>query len=140
MITEIPDPACVGASSPFANSIKNARAAFDAKFTPSTTFQTTSTPAHIRGVGFWDTVHGQNGVAPNGIELHPVLDISFGPTPTPTPTPTPSTSPPPGGELITDGGFELAEASGNAAPGWTATPTFPDATSSRPRGRTRTAE
>jgi hypothetical protein len=29
----------------------------------------------IRGVGFWDEIHGQTGVAPNGIELHPVLSI-----------------------------------------------------------------
>ena len=27
----------------------------------------------MRGVGFWDEIHGQTGVAPNGIELHPVL-------------------------------------------------------------------
>lgn len=27
----------------------------------------------VTGVGFWDEVHGQTGVAPNGIELHPVL-------------------------------------------------------------------
>ena len=29
----------------------------------------------VRGVGFWDEVHGQTGVAPNGIELHPVLSF-----------------------------------------------------------------
>ena len=29
----------------------------------------------IRGVGFFDFIHGQTGVAPNGIELHPVLSI-----------------------------------------------------------------
>ena len=29
--------------------------------------------ATIRGVGFFDFLHGQTGVAPNGIELHPVL-------------------------------------------------------------------
>lgn len=27
----------------------------------------------VRGVGFFDKVHGQSGVAKNGIELHPVL-------------------------------------------------------------------
>jgi hypothetical protein len=27
----------------------------------------------ITGVGFWDEDHGQTGVAPNAIELHPVL-------------------------------------------------------------------
>jgi hypothetical protein len=29
--------------------------------------------ATIRGIGFFDFLHGQTGVAPNGIELHPVL-------------------------------------------------------------------
>jgi hypothetical protein len=29
----------------------------------------------IVGVGFWDEKHGQTGVAPNGIELHPVLNM-----------------------------------------------------------------
>ena len=29
--------------------------------------------ALITGVGFFDFIHGQTGVAPNGIELHPVL-------------------------------------------------------------------
>jgi hypothetical protein len=27
----------------------------------------------VTGVGFFDAMHGQAGVAPNGIELHPVL-------------------------------------------------------------------
>ena len=31
----------------------------------------------ITGVGFFDYLHGQRGVAPNGIELHPVLDVEF---------------------------------------------------------------
>ena len=135
MITEIPDPACVGAGSPFAAGITNARNEFNARFNPSTTFQQTSVPVHIRGVGFWDTVHGQSFVAPNGIEIHPVLDITFGtppsPSPTPTPNPSPSATPTPNptptptpnpcGELITDGGFEAATATGNSAPGWSAT-------------------
>jgi hypothetical protein len=29
--------------------------------------------ATIDGVGFFDFLHGQRGVAPNGIELHPAL-------------------------------------------------------------------
>lgn len=29
--------------------------------------------ATIRGIGFFDFLHGQTGVAPNGIELYPVL-------------------------------------------------------------------
>jgi hypothetical protein len=36
------------------------------------------TPATITGVGFFDRVHGQTGVAlKNGIELHPILAIEF---------------------------------------------------------------
>jgi len=34
--------------------------------------------ATITGVAFFDRVHGQIGVAPNGIELHPVLSIKIG--------------------------------------------------------------
>jgi len=30
-------------------------------------------PPPSRASGFWDEIHGQSGVAPNGIELHPVL-------------------------------------------------------------------
>jgi hypothetical protein len=43
------------------------------------TFQTKirATKATLIGVGFFDRLHGQLGVAPNGIELHPVLDVTF---------------------------------------------------------------
>lgn len=33
----------------------------------------------VTGVGFFDPIHGQTGVAPNGIELHPLLSIDFHP-------------------------------------------------------------
>ena len=32
--------------------------------------------ARVTGVAFFDFLHGQTGVAPNGIELHPVLDFT----------------------------------------------------------------
>lgn len=83
MIAEIPSPACVGASSPFAAAIANSRAKFDAKFTVTGSFQTANVPVQIKGVGFFDFLHGQTGVAPNGIELHTVLDIAFNPGSTP---------------------------------------------------------
>src|SRR5258708_26740597 len=95
MITETPDPACVAAGSPFLASIRSARAAFDAMFTVTTSFQTVHQAVHLRGVGFWDFLHGQTGVAPNGVELHPVLGINFGSTPTPTPTTSPTPTPTP---------------------------------------------
>jgi hypothetical protein len=37
--------------------------------------QRTSVPVSVTGVGFFDVVHGQMGMAPNGLELHPVLKI-----------------------------------------------------------------
>jgi hypothetical protein len=36
-----------------------------------------STPARVTGVGFFDRMHGQTGVAPNVIELHPILKIEW---------------------------------------------------------------
>lgn len=121
MIAEIPSPSCVGSSSPLLSGIQKARAEFDAQYTVTTSFQTANAPVAITGVGFFDFLHGQTGVAPNGIELHPVLNIQFGsggtptptptststPTPTPTYTPTPTPTSTPGStNLIQDGGFE----------------------------------
>jgi hypothetical protein len=34
------------------------------------------TNARVTGVAFFDYNHGQTGVAPNAIELHPVLDFT----------------------------------------------------------------
>jgi hypothetical protein len=85
MVTEIPSPAClittdpprVPSYSPFSAAIANARAKFDAKFAATPFFQQVSVPVRVTGVGFFDFIHGQTGVAPNGIELHPILDINF---------------------------------------------------------------
>ena len=79
MIAEIPSPTCVPATSPFAAAIAHARAQFDAVFNVTENFQTVEVPVHITGVGFFDYKEGQSGQAPNGIELHPVLDITFDP-------------------------------------------------------------
>jgi len=87
MIIELPASNCVGAGSPFGTGISRARQQFDSRFTATTSFKTTSTSVTIKGVGFWDYLHGQTGVAPNGIEVHPVLDITF-----PTSALTPGTS------------------------------------------------
>lgn len=85
LISEIPSPACIITSiaprvlvpSPLSAGIANAREKFDARLTALTFFQTVSIPVRVTGVGFFDFEHGQTGVAPNAIELHPVLDISF---------------------------------------------------------------
>jgi len=100
MIAEIPDPACVGAGSPFATLIKAARQAFDAKYNATTSFQTANIPVQLTGVAFFDFLHGQTGVAPNGIELHPLLNINFNPG---NPTPDFSLSPSPSSVGVTQG-------------------------------------
>lgn len=47
--------------------------------------------ARVTGVAFWDFKHGQTGVAPNAIELHPILGFAClskgGPPPPPPPHP-----------------------------------------------------
>lgn len=97
MIAEIPDPNfCAG--SVWLNLIASSRQTFDAKFgkmlaalrvmkvemtdvggeaagVPMIT--KVSIPVKVFGVGFFDRLHGQTGVAPNGIEIHPVLEIDF---------------------------------------------------------------
>jgi hypothetical protein len=128
IIAEIPAPACVGVGSPFASAIAGARAEFDQQLHATTSFKTANIPVRVTGVGMFDFLHGQHGVAPNGIELHPVLDIVFnppaGPTPTSTPTsnpsPTATPAPPPaapGGDLLANGGFEAGTESWIASPG-----------------------
>src|SRR5256885_15592716 len=72
-----PCPCCVAVNSPFTAGIANARQEFDAHFTATTSFTAVSVPVQMTGVGFFDFIHGQTGVAPNGIELHPILDIRF---------------------------------------------------------------
>src|SRR5438445_12015652 len=84
MISEIADPQCVGAGSPLLPGIQNARAEFEARLRATTSFKTANLAVTVTGVGFFDFKHGQTGVAPNAIELHPVLDISFSQVPPPS--------------------------------------------------------
>jgi hypothetical protein len=78
MIAEIPDSACAQGSRVQAQ-IARVRAAFIQRFgMPSTTHFAPipgSPLATVTGVLFFDEIHGQKGVAPNGVELHPVIDL-----------------------------------------------------------------
>jgi hypothetical protein len=80
MIVEFPAAKCVGAKAPVKarQLMKNARAALiRACGNPNANrFTLLSGSAVINGVGFFDFKHGQRGVAPNAIELHPVLGFS----------------------------------------------------------------
>jgi len=80
MITEFPDAdTCSGAvASAHAQEMRAARAALIAAFgqPASSHFTSVSGSASVTGVVFFDVLHGQTGVAPNGIELHPVIGFT----------------------------------------------------------------
>ena len=77
MIVEFPlSPSCAQAATVGAKTrMKNARKAFVAAcgMPGSSSFTQLTGRATIRGIGFFDFLHGQTVVASNGIELHPVL-------------------------------------------------------------------
>ena len=101
MIAEIPDPTALAPGSFFAAQITAARQAFDEQFGLHEAAPAAATPAAVpaaaefslaamapaltrvtklvtlQGLGFFDFAHGQDGVAPNAIELHPVISIEF---------------------------------------------------------------
>jgi hypothetical protein len=80
MIAEIPNPTCA-AGSVVLGQITEARKEFEAKFGVPSQYPAPAlkpnTPVTLTGVGFFDKLHGQTGVAPNGIEMHPVLSVQF---------------------------------------------------------------
>ena len=75
MIAEIPAPECTGKTIPY----KQLRATIDSLHKASAKLYTLSKPIpiEITGVGFFDKPHGQDGLAPNGIELHPVTRLEI---------------------------------------------------------------
>ena len=97
MIAEIPDPTALAPGSFFATQITAARQAFDEQFGLHEAAAPPAAPAAaefsmaamapaltrvaesvtLQGLGFFDFAHGQDGVAPNAIELHPVISIEF---------------------------------------------------------------
>ena len=75
MIVESTHPDCA-LKSRFKAEINQVRAALDQAFKgPITKPIKTRKLVTVTGVGFFDHIHGQTGVAPNGIELHPMLQV-----------------------------------------------------------------
>jgi hypothetical protein len=75
MIVESTHPDCAQQSR-FKPEITETRAALDQAFKgPINKPIKTRKLATVTGVGFFDHIHGQTGVAPNGIELHPILQV-----------------------------------------------------------------
>ena len=77
IIVKIVCACCVADISPFKSLITPTRQKFDERLTVTGNFQTANLPVFIRGVGFFGSSRDAAGAAPNGIELHPVLDIRF---------------------------------------------------------------
>lgn len=83
MVVEIPDPQYGGVcASPKLSEIKAARSDFPTHFPsapPASEFKVVqgNVEVDVTGVGFFDFAHGQTGLAPNCIELHPVLALDF---------------------------------------------------------------
>ena len=97
MIVEFPDASsCAGAAdSIHAPEMRSARSMLVATFglPSSSRFTSISGVASFVGVGFFDVLHGQTGVAPNGIELHPVIAFALNGTPAPPVVPPPPVPP-----------------------------------------------
>ncbi|HEV8229763.1 MAG TPA: hypothetical protein VGQ86_07380 [Candidatus Limnocylindria bacterium] len=111
MVTEIPHPSCVKGQSPVRGGITSARSDFDAVLHAKTSEFTEALPpipVQVTGVGFFDAPSHGKGAPENGVELHPVIAISFSPATTPGGV----VSPP---SVIADPGFE-----GAPGPGWIA--------------------
>ena len=79
MIVELPSSTCTATAAP---SLQAAMAQARTDLATAcggeagTQAVTLTGSATISGVGFFDLIHGQAGVAPNGIELHPVLTFT----------------------------------------------------------------
>lgn len=76
LIAELADPDRVTES--WRARATQARNAFDRRHAASGSFQGVRETVTVTGVGFFDLLHGQMGAAPNGIEIHAVLDICWG--------------------------------------------------------------
>src|SRR5262249_42707776 len=75
MIVEAPAPSCAEGSV-FANNIALVRQTLDRRFGEFTRLEP-NVPVSVTGVAFFDVLHGQEGVAKNGIELHPLFAVAF---------------------------------------------------------------
>ena len=92
MIAEFPATSCTtGAQAKMRRKMKQARTALARACggLPGSRPVTLGGTATLTGVGFFDPIHGQSGVALNGIELHPVLTFKSEDCSRVSPTPPP---------------------------------------------------
>lgn len=78
MVAEICDYTCPGiANTSRYQKLKTLRDWFVSTYHPSGSFQTTFVKIRLTGVGFFDSLHGQRGMARNGREIHSILSMSL---------------------------------------------------------------
>ena len=77
MIAEATPPGCTAETSPWRDRIVEVRAVVEDLAGQSLVGWGPWTVS-MTGVGYMDSLHGQPGVAPNGMEIHPILAICIG--------------------------------------------------------------
>jgi len=77
VIANCVDPQFVDRRSRWAKQIAAVRQEVEARFKPGPAYTRVNERVRVTGIGFFNRVHGQSGVAPNGIELTPVLGIEW---------------------------------------------------------------
>jgi len=81
LIAEVPDPGCEGVcQSGLGYLYATVRATLDSALASGRVSPECNNDVpliQVTGVGFFDRAHGQRGAAPNYIELHPVLGVTF---------------------------------------------------------------
>lgn len=76
IVAEIPDPAGLVQLSPFAAEIAKLRRAFERRWPPTSSRRNgEQILVSVTGIGFFDSRHDVLGAAPNGFELHPLLEL-----------------------------------------------------------------
>lgn len=76
MIVELPAERCA-AHSAWHEQVVAARRAAEVRLHPAAKVRRARIPVIVEGVGFFDKLHRQLGVASNAVELHPVTRIEF---------------------------------------------------------------
>lgn len=78
LIAEIPDPSCPSAaSSGYASWFTQARNFIDVHLPSGDLTNIFFGPVTVTGIAFIDPPHNQTGAAPNNLELHPVIQVSY---------------------------------------------------------------
>jgi hypothetical protein len=78
MVAEVVNPECPNiVNTSRYSQLKAIRDWYTAQFSPTSSFKNIGVSVHLTGVGFFDFLHGQTGIPPNGREIHPILTMTL---------------------------------------------------------------